>query len=276
MSVNKFLSEKGYNSKTKIESFGLVNSFSPNTLSYLMSGEYIEIVNKNSNISCVFCSEEHSHKIIKETIVVDDPLIFFELFKQYSLENKTRKKSIIHSENLISKSSFVAENNVVVGRNTKIYPNVTILSDVEIGEGCEIYPGAVIGSDGAEFKKINGRLETIFHNGKVIIGDNVTIGANVCIDKGIFGNTEIKNNVKIDNLVHIAHNVVIEDNCYILANTTICGSTRIKKGSRLSPSATITNGIEIGENNLIGLGAVQFKSSKSDQIFLGNPSKRLK
>lgn len=276
MKINDFLKTYGYTTQKEINSFGLINSNKPKTLSYLVDEKYINQLNSNHNICAVFTSKELESFINCESICVNDPLVFFELFKTYNTKNKLKIKSEIKSPDLISDSAYVDLFNVKIGQNTIIHPNVTILSDVTIGDNCVVLPGAVIGSEGAEFKKINNKLTSIHHDGMVIIGNDVTIGANTCIDKGIFGNTVISNNVKMDNLCHIAHNVYIEENCYIIANSTICGSTSIGSDTWLSPSSTIINGVRIGKRNLIGLGTVQFKSTNDDQTYLGNPAKRIK
>tara|TARA_B110000971_G_C20006200_1_gene499262 strand:- start:247 stop:1080 length:834 start_codon:yes stop_codon:yes gene_type:complete len=277
MNINKFLKEKGYEIDQKINFFGLVDSKNKRTLSYLIDEKYIEKVNTNDNVVFVLCNDELKDRVKKPHLVLDNPLVFFLLYNEFSrINNSEDRETIIEDLDLISEESYIHSKNVYIGKNTRIHPNVTILSDVYLAEDCEVLPGAVIGSDGAEFKKISGELHSIVHNGKVIIGKNVTIGANTCIDKGLFGDTIISDNVKIDNLCHIAHNVQIEKNCIILANSTICGSTKVDENTWISPSATLINGIKVAMNNVIGLGSVLFKSTRKNEVYLGNPTRRIK
>ena len=98
---------------------------------------------------------------------------------------------------------------VIIGEGTVIYSNVTIREFVEIGKNCVIQPGAVIGSDGFGFVKVNGNNTKIDQIGTVIVEDEVEIGANTTIDRGAIGDTIIKKYTKIDNLVQIAHNDII-------------------------------------------------------------------
>ena len=98
---------------------------------------------------------------------------------------------------------------VEIGEGTIIYSNVTVREFCKIGKNCVIQPGAVIGSDGFGFVKVNGNNTKIDQIGSVVIEDNVEIGANTTIDRGAIGDTIIKKYTKIDNLVQIAHNDII-------------------------------------------------------------------
>ena len=274
MSINEFLKQSGFNILQEIENFGLVTSNKQSTLTYVCDEKYINEVNQNPNIVVVLCKKQFEGLIKKKCIVVNNPLIFYVLFNEYQ-NNYIKSSTIIKNKDLVSKKSYISEFNVFIGENTVIHPNVTILSDVRIGDNCIVKPGAVIGGDGAEYKNIDGEVISIKHDGKVIIGNNVSIGSNTCIDKGLFGDTIVSDNVKIDNLCHIAHNVKIKDNTYVLANSTICGSTLVKNNCWISPSSTIINGITIEKNNKIGLGSTQFRSTKEDEVYLGNPSRKV-
>ena len=101
------------------------------------------------------------------------------------------------------------------------------------------------------------------------------IGSNTCIDRGAIGNTEIGSGTKIDNLVHIAHNVVIGVNCLLIANSMIGGSAVVGKNVWIAPSAALKNQVEIGENSLIGMGAVVIRDVAPGLTIAGNPAKTL-
>ena len=82
-------------------------------------------------------------------------------------------------------------------------------------------------------------------------------------------------NVKIDNLVHISHGVIIGANSLIIANSMIAGSSIIGEDVWISPSSSILNKKCIGNNSVIGMGAVVLKDVKEGQIIIGNPGKEL-
>jgi UDP-3-O-[3-hydroxymyristoyl] glucosamine N-acyltransferase len=166
-------------------------------------------------------------------------------------------------------SGVVIEDDVFIGPNSTI-ANATIGKGTHIGSNCSI------GHDGYGFEKDkNGVWIRFPHLGNVIIGENVEIGSNTCIDRGTIGNTEIGSETKIDNLVHIAHNVIIGENCLLIANSMIGGSAVIGKDVWISPSASLINQIEIGENSLIGMGAVVIRDVSPGMKVAGNPAKPL-
>lgn len=114
-----------------------------------------------------------------------------------------------------------------------------------------------IGKAGFGFERDkNGLPLRIKHLGNVSLGEKVSIGSNVCIDRGTVGATVIGNYTKIDNLVHIAHNVQIGNGCLIVAGTVIGGSAKIGDNTFIGINASIKNGIRLGKNVTIGMGAI--------------------
>lgn len=126
------------------------------------------------------------------------------------------------------------------------------------------------------------------------IDDNSKVGSFVEIQKG----ASIGKNCKISSHSFICEGVHIEDNVFIghgvmFTNdlfpraTNPDGSqqtdadwkvieTFVKKGASIGSNATILCGITIGENALIGAGAVVTKDVPANVIVAGNPSKIIK
>jgi UDP-2-acetamido-3-amino-2,3-dideoxy-glucuronate N-acetyltransferase len=126
------------------------------------------------------------------------------------------------------------------------------------------------------------------------IDDNSKVGAFVEIQKGAF----IGKNCKISSHSFICEGVHIEDNCFIghgvmFTNdllpraTSSDGSgqneddwtlveTFVKKGASIGSNATILCGITIGENSLIGAGAVVVNDVPKDSVVVGNPAQVIK
>lgn len=165
---------------------------------------------------------------------------------------------------------------VIIGNNTIIHPNVTIICPCEIGNDCEIFPGVVIGSDGFGYYMENDIPHREKHFRGVIIGNNVDIGANTCIDRGLITDTIIQDNVKIDNLCHIGHNDIIERNCLLTAGSVIGGSTVVKKNAYLAPNSSVLNQIEVGSFSTVEMGAVVFRNVEDNLVVMGNPARGIR
>lgn len=210
------------------------------------------------------------------------------------------KKQVKPFEKMIESSSKIGENvrlapnvyighDTIIGNNVTIYPNVTIGEGVEIGEGtviysnvtvrefckigknCVIQPGAVIGSDGFGFVKVNGNNTKIDQIGSVIIEDNVEIGANTTIDRGAIGDTVIKKYTKIDNLVQIAHNDIIGENCLIISQVGIAGSVEVGNNTTLAGQVGVAGHLKIGNNVIIGAKSGVAGNVADNQILSGYP-----
>ncbi len=178
---------------------------------------------------------------------------------------------------------------VVIGKNVKIMPNVTICEGVTIGDDSIIYsnvtirefcvigksvilqPGAVIGSDGFGYVKVNGINTKIEQIGAVILEDFVEIGANTTVDRGAIGNTLIKKHTKIDNLVQVAHNDIIGENCFIISQVGISGSTEIGNNVTIAGQVGIAGHLKIGDNTIIGAKSGVIGDVSSNQIMSGHP-----
>ena len=149
-------------------------------------------------------------------------------------------------------------------------PKIIKGNNVKIGEN------VVIGGEGFGYEFDGTKLIKFPHYGGVIIESDVDIGNNTCIDRGSLGNTIIRKGTKIDNLVHIAHNVDIGENCLIVANVGIGGSVKIGDNCYIGFGSTIKNGVKIGNNVIVGMGAVVLADIPDNEIWVGNPAKKLR
>lgn len=148
---------------------------------------------------------------------------------------------------------------------------LSIADDVELGKDVKIY----------NFVNLYG----------CTIGDNTKIGTFVEIQKG----ATIGKNCKISSHTFICEGVHIEDNCFISHNVTFindkyprattddgnlqteedweCIPTYVRKGASIGSSVTILCGVTIGENAIVGAGAVVTKDIPPNSIAAGVPAK---
>lgn len=269
--INELLHSNYIITKT-YNQLGLSNVTTVNSLTFLDDEKFLNDINANINITGCIVTKDLSEKIKdKEIIISEDPR-----YDYFSIANKIAKDCYvkiptkIDSSSSIHPNAYVAENNVIIGKNCIIGPNVTILPDVEIGDNCVIQSGTVIGSEGFEYKRTKKGVLPVFHDGKVIIKNNVHIGSNTCIDKGfLFRMTQIEDDVKIDNLIHIAHGVFIGKGSFIIAGTTLGGSTTIEDEVWVGINASTAPGITLKSKSFISMGAVVTRSVEPHQQVTG-------
>ena len=172
---------------------------------------------------------------------------------------------------------------VTIGEGTTVQENVILGSaedgELTIGKGCTIRSGTVIYSAveiGDNF--ISGH--NVLIREKTKIGDNVLVGTNSVID----GDCIIGNNVSIQTGAYITRYTTVEDDVflgpfcvttndkYMEYGVTLKGPI-IKQKARIGANATIMPGITIGENAVIGAGAVVTKNVEANEIVAGVPAR---
>lgn len=120
------------------------------------------------------------------------------------------------------------------------------------------------------------------------IGKNCNLGQSVFVDNGAV----IGDNCKIQNNVNIYRGVTLEDYVFCGPSMTFTNvkiprckyprdplgkdylETKVKEGASIGAHAVIVCGITIGENALIGSGAVVTKDVLSHAIVVGNPARQ--
>jgi UDP-2-acetamido-3-amino-2,3-dideoxy-glucuronate N-acetyltransferase len=147
-------------------------------------------------------------------------------------------------------------NNVQVGEDVKIFNYVNAY-------GCSIDSGSKVGSF-------------------VEIQKNASIGKNCKISSHTF----ICEGVHIGDNVFIGHGVMFTNDLFPRATNEDGGlqteadwhvvETFVKKGASIGSNATILCGITIGENALIGAGAVVTKDVPPHAVAAGNPARIIK
>lgn len=183
---------------------------------------------------------------------------------------KISEKAILHGKVTIGEGTTVQEN-VILGSAED--GELGIGKDCTIRSGTVIYSGVKIGDN---FR--SGHNVLIRENTK--IGDNVLVGTSSVID----GDCKIGNNVSIQTGVYITRYTTIEDGVflgpfcvttndkYMKYGVTLKGPV-IKQRARIGANATIMPGITIGENAVVGAGAVVTKNVKPSEIVAGIPAR---
>ncbi|MBA7473598.1 UDP-3-O-(3-hydroxymyristoyl)glucosamine N-acyltransferase [subsurface metagenome] len=185
---------------------------------------------------------------------------------------KVGKDVIFYGRVNLGKGSII-QDNVVIGNNNE--GEVNIGRKALIRSGSVIYSGVKIGDNFQSGHNVLIRESTE-------IGDDVLIGTNSVVD----GNCIIGNRVKAQTNVYITAYTTIEDDaflgpCCVTTNDKYMnyGSAQlkgpvIKRGARIGANSTILPGIVIGEEAVVGAGAVVTGDVAGKEIVVGVPAKK--
>jgi len=165
-------------------------------------------------------------------------------------------------------------NNVCVADNTILHAGVKIYHDCQIGKNVTIHAGSVIGSDGFGFApQADGTYKKVPQIGNVVIEDFVEIGANAAIDRATIGSTIIRSGAKLDNLIQVAHNVEVGNNSVIAAQAGVSGSTKLGKNVMIGGQAGIVGHLQIADGVRINAQSGVSKSIKTPNTAVtGSPA----
>lgn len=186
----------------------------------------------------------------------------------------------------------------------KIYPNVQIGKNAVIEE-CVIIGVPPRGKTAGELPTIIGddaviRSHTVIYAGNRIgnnfqtghhvlvreendIGDNVSIGTSSVVEHHV----KMGNGVRIHSQAFVPEMSILEDGTWIGPNAVITNAAYplspnvknelkgaiVKKNAKIGANATLLPGITIGENALVGAGAVVTKDVPPNKVVAGNPAK---
>jgi UDP-2-acetamido-3-amino-2,3-dideoxy-glucuronate N-acetyltransferase len=149
-----------------------------------------------------------------------------------------------------------------------ISADVKLGRDVKLAQFINLY-GCAVGDN----TKIGAFVE---------IQENATVGRNCKISSHSF----ICEGVTIEDEVFIGHNVTFTNDIYPRATTASGGlqseadwtvePTLVKRGASIGSGATILARVTIGENAIVGAGAVVTRDVPANSIVAGNPARFLR
>jgi len=104
------------------------------------------------------------------------------------------------------------------------------------------------------------------------IGSEVVIGNRVKIQAFVY----LPNGVTLEDDVFLGPGVIFTNDKYPPSKGLHWRTTVVKKGASIGANATILPGIIIGENAVVGAGAVVTKDIPNNEIWVGNPAQKVK
>jgi len=145
--------------------------------------------------------------------------------------------------------SACIDENVNIGKNTKIWHFSHIMSHTTIGDNCSFGQNCVVGP-------------------KVRIGNGVKIQNNISIYEGV----EVEDDVFLGPSMVFTN--VINPRAFIVRREEF-KKTLLKRGCSIGANATIVCGVIIGEYSLIGSAALINKDVKPYALMVGVPARQI-
>ncbi len=184
------------------------------------------------------------------------------------------RKSINFINNLIN-YYYIKKQQLRIKKNHKFngIPYIRNFGKINIGENFKA-------TSGKNYNPIGG--DTILRiicrkNATISIGDNVGISNSTL---HIMNSLIIEDNVLIGGSCKIwdtdFHSIDYKERIYNGDNKILSKAIHIKKNAFVGASSIILKGVTIGENSIIGAGSVVTKSIPDNEIWGGNPAKKIK
>lgn len=221
-------------------------------------------------------------------------------------------KDVQLGENVTIGHNCIIEKNVKIGTNTFIDNNTVIRSGVTIGEDSFIGANCIIGECWMDFcldrkphdHPLTIGRKAIIRSGSIIyagsqIGDNFQTGHQVTIrEKAQIGNnvsigtlSDIQGNCKLGNYtrlhsnVHIGQLSEVDDFVWIFPYVVLTNDptppsenfvgVHVHSFAIVATGSIIMPGLDIGQDSLVGAGAIVTKSVEPYAVVVGNPAKQI-
>ena len=266
------------NNEQEFMSLGLVGSNTGSKkCTFVDSADYID--GMPDDVSMVITTKEFADSVVGEdrgVCIVDSPRIVY--FKLHNALSKIKPyarpdfKTVIGKNCKIHNSAVIADTNIKIGNNVIIEEFVVIRENTIIGDNCIIRTGVKIGNPDFEFKRDGESIFGVEHCGGVIIGSNVEILPNTGVNKALYpwDDTIIGDSCKIDMLCNVSHGAKIGKNTMIVALSGVGGRTVIGENCWIGYGAILRNGINIGDNARVNMGAVVSTNVADNKSVTGN------
>lgn len=218
--------------------------------------------------------------------------------------------SAVLGKDIVLGHNCIIEDNVVIGDNTYIDSNTIIRSNTTVGKNSFVGSNCVIGEYWMDFckdRKSHEHLLTIGDNAlirsgsilyagsaigtdfqaghQITIREKTKIGNHVSVGtlSDIQGNCNIGNYVRLHSNVHIGQLSQIDDFVWIFPYVVLTNDptppsenfigVHVHSFAIIATGSVIMPGLDIGQDCLVGAGAIVTKSVESYAVAVGNPAK---
>ena len=175
---------------------------------------------------------------------------------------------------------FVDDNEDIIGQEINGYK---VLGNIEWLKKQNLYVVNAIGNSLVR-KKIMEDLKSSKNQYPILIHPNVIVSNRVEIGEGsiicpnciVSTNTKVGRHVIIDFGTIIGHDAVVDSYVTLFPSVNISGFSHLKECVHMGVKSVVLQELTIGENTIVGAGAVVVKSIPSSCIAVGVPAKPIK
>lgn len=203
---------------------------------------------------------------------------YFKFFVSASeMMKQTMDDTEIGQNCVIGEHSHISKKGVLIGKNVIIEDFVTIYENVTIGDNCIIRSGARLGVQDYNYFMDETGLVHLPHYGDLIIKEDVEIGFNSVVGRALYpgDHTIIGRGSKLANQCGIGHDCILGERVMIYANAMLAGYCILGDNTHVTMSDCVKNGIKIGKNVQIDMGAVVIRDVPDNHKVFGNPARRV-
>lgn len=160
------------------------------------------------------------------------------------------------------------------------YGPETIRNLKKISSNYSVFP--CVGSNSIREKMVkifesNKLNEIIVIHPKSYVSETVEIDKSSYVGAGTIINPYVKigKGCIINTASILEHDCLIGDYTHIAPGAVLAGNVTVGKSCFIGANAVIKNGVTIGDNAIIGAGSVVIKNVPKNEIWVGNPSKKM-
>jgi UDP-N-acetylglucosamine acyltransferase len=182
-----------------------------------------------------------------------DTKLLYPFISQSPFQMKIHESAIIHpaaqlGEDVEVGPYCIIEENVKIGKRTKIGPLVHLKGWTTIGEDCNIYTGVIIGSEPKDLKYKEGDRSFIVIGNRNNIHEYTSIARATAKDAA----TEIGNDNLLMAYIHVAHDCKIGNNIIMASFATLGGHVIIEDKAVIGAQSAIHQFVRIGTMAIAG------------------------
>jgi len=248
----------------------------PGSLCYALSEAVVDRINSNTNIKAVITSTSMAHRIAEGKGIVVSEHVELDYYQLHNRLVDDQQMPSLVGRTYISEDACI-DPSAYIGKHVHIEAGVEISAFAYVADNCIIGantfigPHAVIGARGMQSLKVDGKTFNVRYAGGVQLGRDCEVLAHAVVQKPyqpFF--TDIGDNTKISVRANVGHGCRIGKNCMIAGNVTIAGNVCMGNNLWIGPSATVADGLIIGDNVRIILGSVVVSHIGDNQTVSGN------